>query len=178
MLESEFVGSFSEGQMFHVDSHSEIPEFVSANILSGVPLSRVLIVRAWEELFDGNFRGAIVDAATVMEDCITRIMIKRLPEIGLTDDKTGRRYVREASKRTLVRTMFRRLNIESEQWRKEVVRSINVRHKLVHSFKRYGTYGEAEMAVKHADRILEIAQECQCFDDHLPPTGRSQPQTE
>jgi hypothetical protein len=156
----EFVGCFSEGTLRTFSpGDKSMARFVQQNLNATVPLPRVLIVRAWESLFDGNFRSAIVDSATVIEDCIIQILTKRLLEGGIESKTAVNDFVKETSKRLLLRIIGGLLKIESEIWRKEVVATLETRHRLVHGVQRYATKREADAAVKHAERFLSLAEE-------------------
>lgn len=158
--EREFIGSFSEGIMRSISPGDEsFMGLVERGLKESVPLPRVLMVRAWEALFEGDFRSAIVESATVIEVCIKKLLTKRLVESGVADTKQVDKFIERTSKRLLLSIIGGLLKIESEKWREEVVMTLETRHALVHGVKRYAKHDEAESAVRHADRFLTLTEE-------------------
>ncbi len=74
-----FVGVFSEGYAISaMFGDTALRDALTATLAHRVPLARVLMVRAWEGFFEGDFRSAIVDAATVIELSLGELLRRKL----------------------------------------------------------------------------------------------------
>ncbi len=154
-----FVGSFSEGQMMSArQGDQSIHQLVTTSLSEGVPLARILMVRAWEHFFEGGFRSAVVEAAMVIELSLADICSKRLLDAHIASENRINRFIEDTSKRLLVTVVGGLLGIESEEWREGVAATLDIHHALVHGKKRYASYNEAQSAVINAERLLILAE--------------------
>jgi hypothetical protein len=70
-----FVGSFSIGRTLRVQPNdTALHQSIQATLNKGVPLSRVLVVNAWEALFAGDLRSSVISAATALELIVSEIV--------------------------------------------------------------------------------------------------------
>lgn len=157
--EKEYVGHFSQGVSRSISPDDPaLKSHLEKNLTKRVPLERVLMVRAWEALFEGDFRSAIVDSATIIEGCIIKIVKNKLTEKNAASARAISKFIKETSKRHLLRIVGSLTAIESSEWREKVINDLETRHALVHGEKRYATYAEAKSAVTDAQRFLEIME--------------------
>ena len=155
-----FVGVFSEGRMISaMPGDTALREAVTAALAQRVPLARVLMVRAWEGFFEGDFRSAIVDAATVIELSLAQLLRRKLLAAGPASKRRIDRLIKETSNRLLVTVVGGLLGIEAEAWREGVAAAIETRHGVVHGGKRYASEADARSAIAHAERLLILAEE-------------------
>lgn len=155
-----FVGVFAEGHSVLVMAGDTAVHDALARTLTGrVPLERVLMIRAWERFFEGDFRSAIVDAATVVELTLGKVLSAKLVAAHAGSDGRIRRFVNETSNRHLVTVVGGLLGIESEVWREGVAASLDVRHALIHGGKRQASQDEAQSAIDYAERLLILSEQ-------------------
>jgi hypothetical protein len=116
------------------------------------------MVRVWEHFFDGDFRSAVVEAATVIELSLVNIFSKRLLDGHGTSKTRVDRFINETSKRSLITVVGGVLGIESQEWREAIATTLETRHALVHGGKRYASHNEAQSAVQNAERLLILTE--------------------
>jgi hypothetical protein len=133
-----FVGSFSDGRSFGVTGNNEqIHTRVAQSLAEGVPLIRSLTLRAWDEYFLGDFRGALIDAATVIEQALIQIVFHHLSVRGVGSPNRITNFTDQISKRLLATVMLGLLGIGDEEWRESVAKTLDERHGLIHRRGRY-----------------------------------------
>jgi hypothetical protein len=127
-----------------------------AALSDGVPLERVLVLKAWEEYFRGDFRGALIDAATVIEQLVMFVVSHNLNLRGAGKRSRIARFTDETSKRHLVTVMLGLFGIGEASWRESVAGILDRRHALLHGRARYAAANEAREAVEAAESLLKI----------------------
>ncbi len=115
------------------------------------------MVRAWEHFFAGDFRSAIVDAATVTERSLGALLEGKLLAAKAGSKKRIGTFLEDTSNRLLVTVIAGLLGVESEGWREGVAASLDVRHALVHGRRRQASQAEARWAIEYAERLLTLA---------------------
>ena len=154
-----YVGSFSEGSVMSVTpDNKQLHARVAQQLGDRVPLERVLILRAWEEYFRGDFRGAVVDSASVVEYSLRAIVRHELRERHAGSQNRIERFATETSTRLLATVMLGLFDVGDEEWRERVANVFDIRHALVHNRKRYATEAEARRAVECAEHVLKLAE--------------------
>lgn len=154
-----FVGVFSEGHAVGVmGGDPVVRDAVARTLTRRVPLGRVLMVRAWERFFEGDFRSAVVDAATVIELSLGQLLRGKLLAAQAGSATRIKRFVDETSNRLLVTVVGGLLGVESEAWREGVAASLDVRHALIHGGKRNASQAEAQSAIDYSERLLILAE--------------------
>lgn len=168
-----FIGAFSEGDSFTtMPSDPTIHRLMTATLSTeAIPLERVLMVRAWDNFFDGDFRSAVVEAVTVIEISLS-VIITRLLKANGVSESCALRFIDETSKRLLVPIFFGLFGMESEEWREGVVKTLEVRNALVHGKQRYASHSVAKSAVEYAEQFLILSEE----SVKAPQLGGTSPQ--
>jgi len=170
-----FVGSFSIGRMLSIQPGDvALRQTLQETLDTGVPLSRVLIVNAWEELFEGDLRTAVVSAATALELTLSALVTAELKRRQAGSASQIARFADETSNRLLATVVLAALGLADSSLRAQAADVFETRNGLVHGQKRYALYNEAKIAVETAEAFLVLAE---LTVDNITPEAEGPPST-
>ena len=102
-----FVGSFSTGRLLSSQlSGTALQERIQETLNRRVPLSRVLMVNAWEAFFAGDLRSSVISAATALEEILSNLVMIELRRRQAGSSGQIERFVDETSNRFLATIML------------------------------------------------------------------------
>ena len=102
-----FVGSFSTGRLLSSQlSSTALQERIQETLNRRVPLSRVLMVNAWEAFFAGDLRSSVISAATALEEILSNLVMIELRRRQAGSSGQIERFVDETSNRFLATIML------------------------------------------------------------------------
>lgn len=168
-----FVGSFSIGRMLSVQPDDvAFRESLQKTLDGGVPLSRVLIVNAWEELFEGDLRTAVISAATALELTLSALVTAELTRRHAGSASQIAKFTDETSNRLLATVVLAALGLADSSLRAQAADVFETRNGLVHGQKRYASHKEAKIAVDTAEAFLALAEPAVAS---IPPQAEGPP---
>jgi hypothetical protein len=154
-----FVGSFSTGRsLVGLPSDTALHERLQENLNKRVPLSRVLVVNAWESLFTGDLRSSVISATTALEQILSELVKTELTKRGSGSSSQINDFVDKMSNQYRANIMLKLFDLGDDQLRAQAVKVFAVRNGLIHSGKRYAKYEEAKNAVETAEAFLRLAE--------------------
>jgi hypothetical protein len=154
-----FVGSFSLGRLLSIEpTDTALHERIQETLDKRVPLSRVLVVNAWEALFAGDLRSSVISAATALEQILSELIKTELTKRESSSSRQIERFVDEMSNRFRATIMLKLFDLGDDQLRAQAVDVFKIRNALIHQRKRYAFYKEAKSAVEAAEAFLLLAE--------------------
>jgi hypothetical protein len=167
--ERTFVGVFAEGHSIMIAGGDALRDSLAQAVTRRIPLPRVVMVRAWERFFGGDFRSAIVDAATVIERCLATLLESKLTAARAGSKNRIASFIKDTSNRHLVTVVAGLFGIESEEWREGVAASLEMRHSLIHGQRRHASETDARTALDYAERLLILSETRDAEPPQDPP---------
>ena len=160
-----FVGSFSTGRILSIQpTDTALQQRIRETLKERVPLSRVLVVNAWEAFFAGDFRSSVITAATALERIFSELITTELMNRESGSSSQIRDFVDEMSNRFRATIMLKLFNLGDNQLRAQAVEVFDTRNRLIHQVKqlknpkRDATLKEAKNAVETVDAFLLLAE--------------------
>jgi hypothetical protein len=153
-----FIGVFSGGRVLStVGEDVSLQESLRVSLAVGVPFERLLILQAWDSLFLGDFRSAVIHAATVVELALDKIVTAHLTarSAGTKTDIT--KFVRETSNRLIATVLLSLFKVGSGDLREGTRNTLETRNGLLHGGIRYASERQARLAIHCAERLVEEA---------------------
>lgn len=136
--EKTFVGCFSEGRMTISSSTDNALIFQQMQdvVQDEIPLNSKLIVKAWEYLFQEDYRNAVIYAATVLELTIIKTLRKSLISKSVASDSRIDTFLDDVSNRLLCTVMLGLISIGSKELREKIASVFDIRNGLVHGKRK------------------------------------------
>jgi hypothetical protein len=154
-----FVGCFSTGQMWSFLSNDvALHQRIQETLNKGVPLSRLLVVNAWEALFAGDLRSCVISAATALELIVSELVrddLKRRKFYSSTQIKEFFKKTNNSCLATMVLNLF---NLSDSPLKKQSADLFRIRNALVHRRHRKVLEKEAKCAVETTEAFLLLAE--------------------
>jgi hypothetical protein len=119
-----------------------------------VPLGRTILLQAWDNFFQDDYRGAIIHANSVIELVLGSLVKKALQTRQVASGNRIDRFVEATSNRLLATVVLSLLGIGDPQFREQLFASIETRHSLIHRGKGSASASAARIALESAERLL------------------------
>ena len=152
-----FVGCFSEGQMT-ISSFTDnalIAQQMQDVVQAEIPLNSKLIVKAWEYLFQEDYRNSVIYAATVLELTIIKTLRKSLTSKSVASNSRIDRFLDDVSNRLLCTVVLGLTGIGSEELREKIAAVFCTRNGLIHGKRKKVSRAEAETVLNDTEALLE-----------------------
>ena len=155
--EKTFVGCFSEGRMTISSStdNAFIRQQMQDVVRDEIPLNSKLIVKAWEYLFQEDYRNSVIYAATVIELTIIKTLRKSLIAKSVASDSRIDTFLDDVSNRLLCTVMLGLISIGNEELREKIASVFDIRNGLVHGKRKKVSRAEAEIVLNDTEALLE-----------------------
>jgi hypothetical protein len=153
-----FVGSFSKGQTWGFQiNNMALYQRIQETLNKGVPLSRLLVINAWEALFADDLRSSVISAATALELIVSQLFTADRKRHKVSSTKI--RELLKMDKGCLAAKVLEIFNLGDSPLKKQSADLFTVRNALVHRRRRKVSKEEATCAVKTTEAFLLLAEE-------------------
>jgi hypothetical protein len=152
-----YVGCFSEGRMTTSSStdNALITQQMQHVVQGEIPLNYKLIVKAWEYLFQEDYRNAVIYAATVLELTIIKTLRKSLLPKDVASASQIDTFLENTSNRLLCTVMLGLISVGSKDLREKIASTFDIRNGLVHGKRKTVSRVEAEAVLNDTEALLE-----------------------
>jgi hypothetical protein len=152
-----FVGSFSIGRIFGLQPNdTALYQRIQETLNKGVPLSRLLVINAWEALFAGDLRSSIIAAATALELIVSQLVTADLKRRKVSS--TEIKKLLKKDKGYLAAMVLDLFNLGDSPLKKQSADLFTIRNALVHRRRRKVSKEEATFAVETTEAFLLLAE--------------------
>jgi hypothetical protein len=159
-FERTFVGCFSEGQMT-ISSFTDnalIAQQMQDVVQDEIPLDSKLIVKAWEYLFQEDYRNSVIYAATVLELTIIKALRKSFISKSVASNSRIDTFLDDVSNRLLCTVMLGLIGIGNEELREKIASVFDIRNGLIHGKRKKVSRAEAETVVNDTEALLVLLE--------------------
>jgi len=121
-----------------------------------IPLENKLIVKAWEYLFEEDYRNSIIYAATVLELMIAKTIRKDFEFRSLASHSQIDKFISDVSRRLLCTVILGSLKIGDKNLRENIASVYEIRNALIHGKRKRVSAKEAKDAMYYTEELLEL----------------------
>jgi hypothetical protein len=153
-----YVGCFSEGRMSvsNMGDNLLIAKKMQEIVQNEIPFNGKLIVKAWEYMFQDDYRNCVIYAAMALELTIIESLRKYFISKSIASDSRIDRFLDDVSKRFLCTVVLGMIGIGNKTLRDKIAKVFDIRNGLVHGKKKKIKKAEAETALNDSEQLLEI----------------------
>jgi hypothetical protein len=156
--DTTFVGSFSTGRILSFQSTDfALQQCIQETLNTEVPLSRLLMVNAWESLFAGDFRSSVISAATALELIVSELVTADWKRRKFSSTKI-KEHLKTTDNSSLAAEVLELFNLSDSPRKKQSADLFKIRNELVHRRRRNASYDNATSAVETTEAFLRLAK--------------------